>query len=181
MTIGEDLRILFEKLADDKPVARSNDKNKPEVTILKKREMAQGEDSTIRQPDGKQVVLTLVEKIPEDILRQTTVRKKKVTFKKEAEHLGPDQESGEWSKSERNSEEENLSGESDDCEEDSEKSGDDQDSLCMILAVEKMRNHDRELQTDSSAGTYNLKQRDECGGEEPEKITASRKPFRQLS
>ena len=95
----------------------------------------------------------MVEKIPEDILRQTTLRKKKVTFKKEAEHLGPDQESREWSKSERDGEEENLSGESDEWEDDSEKRVDDQDSLFMNLAEEKMRHYDRELQTDSSTGT----------------------------
>ena len=35
VTIGDDLRILPEKLADDKPVARNNDKDKPDVTILK--------------------------------------------------------------------------------------------------------------------------------------------------
>ena len=51
---------------------------------------------------------TLVEKIPEDILRRTTFRKKKVTFKEEAKFLGPNQESGEWSKPEGDSEEENL-------------------------------------------------------------------------
>ena len=132
MTIGEELRRLLEILADDKPVARNNDKDKPEVTILKRGEAAQGENSTIRQADGKEVVRTLVENIPEDIVRQATLRKKKVTFMKEAEHLGPDQESGEWSKSERDSEEESLSGDSDESEDDSEKSGDDQDSLCMI-------------------------------------------------
>ena len=94
MTIGEDLGRLLEKIADDKPVARNNDREKPEVTILKRGEAAQGKDSTIRQPDGKEVVRTLIEKIPENILRQTTLRNKKVTFKKKAEHLGPDQESG---------------------------------------------------------------------------------------
>ena len=36
VTIGEELRRLLEKLADDKPVARNNDKDKPEVTILKR-------------------------------------------------------------------------------------------------------------------------------------------------
>ena len=178
MTIGEDLRRLLGKLADDKRVARNNDKGKPEVTILKIGEAAQGENSTIRQPDGKEVVRTLFEKISEDILRQTTLRKKKVTFRKEAEHLGPDQESGEWSKSERDSGEENLSGESDECEDDSENSGDDRDSLCMILAEEKMKHRDRELQNDSSAGS---EQQDEYGGEELEKIAVPRKPFRELS
>ena len=88
MTIGEDLRRLLEKLADDKPIVRNNDKDKSEVNILKRGETARGEDSTIgKQPDDKEVVRTLVEKIPEDILRRTTFRKKKVTFKKEAEHL----------------------------------------------------------------------------------------------
>ena len=65
-----------------------------------------------KQPDSKKVVRTLAKKIPEDILRRTTFRKKKVTFKEEAKHLGPDQLSGEWSKTEGDSEEENLSGES---------------------------------------------------------------------
>ena len=90
VTIREDLRRLLEKLADDKPLARNNDKDKPEVTILKRGEAAQGEDSVIRQHDGKEVVRTLIEKILEDILRQTTLRKKKMTLKKEAEHLGPE-------------------------------------------------------------------------------------------
>ena len=62
------------------------------------------------QPDDKKVVQTLVEKIPEDIPRQTTFRKRKVRFKKKAEHQGPDQESGEWSKSEGDSGEENFPG-----------------------------------------------------------------------
>ena len=175
VTIGEDLRRLLEKLAGDKPIVWNIDKDKPEVTILKRRETAHGEDSTIgKQLDDKEVVRTLVEKIPEDILIRTKSRKKKVTFKKEAEHLGPDEESGEWSKSKGDSEEENLSGESEEWEDDSEKSGDDQDSLCKILAEEKMRHHDRELQTDSSAGTYNLEQQDAYGGEELEKIVVSR-------
>ena len=67
-----------------------------------------------------------------------------------------------------------MSGESEEWEDDSEKSGDDQDSLCMILAEEKMRHHDRELQSDSSAGTYNLEQQDAYEGEELEKIAVSR-------
>ena len=42
--------------------------------------------------DSKDVVRSLVDKIPEDILEQTRVRKKKVTFKEDTEHLGPGQE-----------------------------------------------------------------------------------------
>ena len=49
----------------------------------------------------------------------------------------------------------------------------------MILAEEKMRHRDRELQTDPSSGTYNLDQQEVRGGEE--RIAVSRKPFRELS
>ena len=51
----------------------------------------------------------------------------------------------------------------------------------MILAEEKLRNHDRELQTDPSSGTSNLEQQDPYGREELEKRAVSRKPFRELS
>ena len=64
---------------------------------------------------------------------------------------------------------------------DSEKSRDEQDNLCMILGEEKRRHHDRELQTDSSSGTYNLEHQDAYGEEEIEKIAVSRKPFRELA
>ena len=104
-----------------------------------------------------------------------------MSFREEAEHLGPVQESGEGPTSEEDAEEEKISGESDKWDEDSEESGDDQDSLCMILAEEKMRHRDRELQTEPSSGTYNLDQQEVYGGEELEKIAVSRKPFRELS
>ena len=45
VTLGEDLRRLLEKLADDKPEVRNNDKDKPEVTILNRGKAAHGEDS----------------------------------------------------------------------------------------------------------------------------------------
>ena len=151
MKIGEDLRRLLEKLADNKPVVRDNYKDKPEVTILR-RKAAYGEDSLKKkQPDDKKVVQSLVKKIPEEILSRTTFRKKKESFREEAEHLGLVHESGEWPTSEKDAEEEKLSGESEEWDEDSEKNGDDQDSLCMILEEEKMRHLDRELQTDPSA------------------------------
>ena len=38
--------------------------------------------------DSKEVVRSLVEKIPEKILEQTKVRDKKVTFREEIEHPG---------------------------------------------------------------------------------------------
>ena len=155
--IDEDLRRLLEKLADDKPVVKKKGEEEPEVTILRRNEADGSEDSSKeRKPDGKEVVQPLVEKIPEDILERIMVRKKKVAFKEEAEHLGLSQESGEWDNAEDDAEEENLSGECEEWDEDSEKSSDDQDSLCILLAEEKMRHRDRELQTDPSSGTYNL-------------------------
>ena len=123
----------------------------------------------------------MVDKIPDDILERTRARKKKVAFKEEAEHLGLEQESGEWPTVEEDAEEEKLFGECEEWDEDSEKSSVDQDSLCMILAEEKMRHRDRELQRDPSSGTYNLDQQEVRGGEELEKIAVSRKPFRELS
>ena len=104
-------------------------------------------------------------------------------FKEEAEYLGLSQESGEWSTSteEGDTEGGNLSGECEMWDEDSDKSSDNQDSLCMILAEEKIRHRDRELQTDSSSGTYNLDVQEVRGGDELERIAVSRKPFRELS
>ena len=133
--------------------------------------------------DGKEVVQSLVEKIPAELLEQTRVRRKRVEFKEEAEYLGPGQESGERSTSteEENTEGENLSGECEMCDVDSEASSDNQDNLCMILAEEKIRHHDRELQTDPSSGTFNLDMQEIRGGEELERIAVSRQPFRELS
>ena len=104
------------------------------------------------------------------------VRKKKVAFKEETEHLGLSQESVEWPTAEEDADEEKLSRECVILDEDSEKSSDDQDSLCMILAEdEKMRHCDRELQTDPSSGTYNLDQQEVRRGEELEEIAVSKK------
>ena len=51
----------------------------------------------------------------------------------------------------------------------------------MILAEEKMRHRDREVQTDPSSGTYNSDEQEVQRGEELEKIAVSRKPLRELS
>ena len=62
---------------------------------MRSREAARGEDTLKEKPpDDKEIVQTLVEKIPEEILRWTTFRKKKMSFREEAEHLGPGEESG---------------------------------------------------------------------------------------
>ena len=156
--IDEDLWRLLEKLADDKPVNERTGREEPEVTILRWNETVGNADSLRgSNNDGKEVVRSPVDKIPDNLLERTRVRKKKVAFKEEAENLGLGQESGEWStftEKEDNGEEE-LSRECEEWDEDSETSSDDQDSLCMILAEEKMRHRDRELQTDPSSGTYN--------------------------
>ena len=159
-------------------------RKEPEVTILRRSETVGKADSPRGSvTDGKEVVRSLVDKIPDNIFERTQVRKKKVAFKEEAEHLGLGQESGEWSTSTEKEEtgEEKLSGECEEWDEDLEKSSDDQNSLCMILAEEKARHRDRELQTDLSSGTYNSDEQEVQGGEELEKITVSRKPFRELS
>ena len=182
--IDEDLMRLLEKLADDKPVNEIKGREEPEVTILRRNETVGNADSLRgSNTDGKEVVRSLVDKIPDNILERTQVRKKKAAFKEEAENLGLGQESGECSTSTEEEEtgEEKMSGEFEVWDEDSEKSSDDQDSLCMILAEEKMRHQDRERQKDPSSGTYNLDEQEVQGGEELEKIAVSRKPFRELS
>ena len=179
--IDDDLMRLLEKLSDDKPVIQEKGHEDPEVIILRRKETVNNTDSSRGcVTDSKDVVRSLVDKIPENILEQTKVRKKKVTFKEDTEHLGLGQESGEWSMfTEEETGEEKLSGE--EWDEDSDESSENQDSLRMILAEEKMRHHHRELQTDPSSGTHNLDIQDIRGGEELEKIAVSGKPFRELS
>ena len=179
--INEDLMRLLAKLADDKPVIQEEGAEEPEVTILRRKADGKEDSSKERKPDGREVVQSLVDRIPEDVLERTMVRKKKVSFKEDAEHLGLGQESEQRDSAEEDAEEEHFSGECEGWDEDSEKSNDDQDSLCMILAEEKMRHRDRDLQTDPSSGTYNLDQQEVRGGEELERIAVLRKPLRELS
>ena len=182
--VDEDLMRLLEKLSDDNPVIQGKGQEAPELTILRREETVNNTDvSKGSITDSKEVVRSLVEKIPEKILEQTKVRDKKVTFREEVEHLGLDQESGEWSRimEEDETGEGKLSGEREEWDEDSDESSEDQDSLYMILAEEKIRQHDRELQTDPSSGTYNLELQEVRGGQELEKIAVSRKPLRELS
>ena len=146
--IDADLMRLLERLSDDKPVIQEKDQEEPEVTILRRKETVNNTDSSRGSvTDSKDVVRSLVDKIPENILEQTKVRKKKVEFKEEAEHLGLDQESGEWSMftEEEETGEGKLSGEREEWDKDSDESSEGQDSLCMILAEEKIRHHDRPI------------------------------------
>ena len=182
--IDDDLMRLLEKLSDDKPVIQEKGQEEPEVITLRRKETVSNTDSSRGSvTDSKDVVRSLVDKIPESILEQTKVRKKKVAFREEAEHLGLGQESGEWSMSTEGEEtgEGKLTGEREEWDEDSDESSENQDSLCLILAEETIRHHDRELQTDPSSGTYNLDVQEIRGGEELEKIAVLRKSIRELS
>ena len=68
---------------------QENCKEEPEVTILRKSGTASDRNiSNVTNLDGKEVVQSLVEKIPAELLEQTRVRRKRVEFKEEAEYLG---------------------------------------------------------------------------------------------
>ena len=110
--IDEDVMRLLEKLAVDKPVIERKGKEEPEVTMLRRNETVGSEDSLKgSNPDGKEVVQSLVDKNPDDILERTRDRKKQVAFKEEAEHLSLGQESGEWPTAEEDAgEEKNVRG-----------------------------------------------------------------------
>ena len=67
---------LPEKLADDKPVVHTKGEEEPDVTILRINEADGGENSSKeRKPDGKEVLQSLVKRIPEETLERTMVRK----------------------------------------------------------------------------------------------------------
>ena len=68
----------------------SEDGDKPEVTIMKRTKVSSCEDNQLEDRDTeiKEVVRTLVENIPKDVLMETKLRSKKVSFKEEAEQFG---------------------------------------------------------------------------------------------
>ena len=114
--IDDDLMSLLEKLSDDKPVIQEKGQEEPEVTILRRKETKETVNNTDSSrgsvTDSKDVVRSLVDKIPESILEQTKVRKKKVAIKEEAKHLGLGQESvsGPCSRKKKKPEKENCPG-----------------------------------------------------------------------
>ena len=67
--IGDDLRKLLEKLGNDIPVIETKGKEEPEVMILRRNDV-DGSDNYLeeKKTDEKEVVQSLVERIPEDIL-----------------------------------------------------------------------------------------------------------------
>ena len=68
---------VFEKLANDKLVDSARKRDKPEITIKGRKEVSRDENSLQNgKPENKEMVRTLVENIPEDKLKQTTLRGK---------------------------------------------------------------------------------------------------------
>ena len=114
-TVQQDLMRLLEKLADDKPVVSNRRNDGPYITIMRRKKVLRDKNSLkTGEPGNKEVVRTVVENIPEDILRQTMLRRKKASFEERVEDLEQDQEAGEWLPQEKEDEEENLPGESED-------------------------------------------------------------------
>ena len=66
--IDDDLMRLLEKLSDDKPVIQEKGQEEPEVTILRRKETVNNTDSSRGSvTDSKDVVRSLVDKIPGNI------------------------------------------------------------------------------------------------------------------
>ena len=95
--VGQDIMRLLQKLADIKPVDSSRKDAYPEFTSMRRTIVGLRDQKSLKNEDmeSKEVVRTLGEKIQEEILKQTTLRRKKVPFQEEAEELGLDQEFGE--------------------------------------------------------------------------------------
>ena len=76
--IIDDLMRLLEKLADDKHVIQEKGKEEPEVTILRRSEIVSDENtSKLTNPDGKEVVQSLVEKSLTTYLNRLGLGKRK--------------------------------------------------------------------------------------------------------
>ena len=70
--VDEDLWRLIEKLADEKPVNEGKGREESEVTILRRSETVGNADSLRGSvTDGKKVMRSLVDKIPDNILERT--------------------------------------------------------------------------------------------------------------
>ena len=64
VTVGQGLRRLLEKLADDKPVISNNGNDGLEVNIMKREETHDGNSMRARELENKEVVGSLIERIP---------------------------------------------------------------------------------------------------------------------
>ena len=122
---------MLQKLTDNKPVDSTRKNDEPELTIMRKLEV-RSRDKNSLSAGGRESNETN-QKIPEEKLMQTTLRRKKVSLKEEAEEIGIHRESGEWLLNDNPSEAQNLSEEPDEWEEVAVESEDEQDILCTIL------------------------------------------------
>ena len=95
-TVGHDLLNLLQKLADKEHLGSTRSDDEPEVTKMRRKGVGSGDKNLVNAgyPESNEVVRTLFEKIPEGTLKQTTLRRKRVSLKEEAEELGLDKESG---------------------------------------------------------------------------------------
>ena len=67
--IDDGLMSMLEKLSDDKPVVQERGQEEPEVTIIRRKDTVNDTDSSRGSvTDSKDVVRSLVDKIPENIL-----------------------------------------------------------------------------------------------------------------
>ena len=82
-TVGQDLMNLLQKLADNKSVDSTRRYDDPEFTKKRRKGVGLSHNNLLNagDPENKEVVRTLVEKIPEQILKQTKPRRKRVSFK----------------------------------------------------------------------------------------------------
>ena len=103
--------------------------------------------------ESRKMVRSLVKKIPEEILKQTKLKGKIVTFIEDMEVLEPNLESREPRVLMEKKDPEISSGESEDSDFDGEPSEKYANNIYTVLAWTKLRNEDRELQTDLSSGT----------------------------
>ena len=127
--LGQDLMNLHQKPADNKPVDSTRSDDEPEGTIMRREGVALRDKNLLNagDPESNEVVRTLVEEIfkqTEEILKQTTLWRKRVSFKEEAEELTLNHETGEWLSNEKEVEKENLSGEAKEWDEHSVESQD---------------------------------------------------------
>ena len=95
-TVGQDLLNLLQKLADKEHLGSTRSYDEPEVTKMRRKRVGSGDKNLVNAgyPESNEVVRTLFEKIPEGTLKQTTLRRKRVSLKEEAEELGLDKKSG---------------------------------------------------------------------------------------
>ena len=87
--VGQNLLRLLQEPADIMPVDTSQINNEPEITMMRRNKVGSHKKNQLEDRDleSKEVVRTVVENIPQDILLQTTLKMKKVYFKEDPGEL----------------------------------------------------------------------------------------------